>query len=320
MPDGLAALQRLGVQMDPLQTSRFRGIRFLGSGLTAEAEFPSGMGVGIRRTTLHRTMVEHAYDSGVVMLWGTRVTGILSDRVVLGKQQIRCRWIIGADGEKSGVRRWAGLDACQFDEKRFGYRRHYHLRPWTEYMELYWGDACQIYVTPVGPELVCVALISRDAHLRLDDALPQFPDLVQRLREASPATTEQGGVSASRKLKAVCRDPIALIGDASGSIDAITGEGLCLAFRQAIALADALEAGSLSGYQAEHRRIVRRPAMMADLMLMLGNRSGLQRRALAALALRPDLFGKLLATHVGTLPLAYCLATGFALACQMLIV
>jgi len=318
MPDSRAALQRLGVFIDPLQPSRFRGIRFLGSGVSVEADFPSGMGVGIRRTTLHRIMVERAFDAGIVMLWGTRVTGILPDRVVLGQQEIRCRWIIGADGEKSGVRRWAGLNVCRFDERRFGYRRHYHLRPWTEYMELYWGDACQIYVTPVGSEQVCVALISRDAHLRLDDALPQFPDLVQRLREAPAATIEQGGVSASRKLKAVCRDRIALIGDASGSIDAITGEGLCLAFRQAVALADALEAGSLSGYQAEHRRIVRRPAMMADLMLMLGNRAGLRRRALVALASRPDLFGNLLATHVGLLPLTYCVATAVNLGYQML--
>jgi len=320
MPDSLAVLQRLGVQMDPLQTSQFRGIRFLGSGVSVEADFPSGLGLGIRRTTLHRIMVENAADAGIVMLWGTRVTGISSHRVVLDQQQIRCRWIIGADGEKSCVRRWTGLDACQFDEKRFGYRRHYQLGLWTNYMELYWGDACQIYVTPVGPELVCVALISRDPHLRLDDALPQFPGLAQRLREASPATIEQGGVSSSRKLRAVCRDHVALIGDASGSVDAITGEGLCLSFRQAIALADALETGSLAGYQAEHRRIVRRPALMADLMLTLGNRAGLRRRALAALASRPDLFANLLSTHVGTRPLAYCLATAIALGCQMLMV
>ena len=320
MPDGLAALQRLGVQIDSSQTSRFRGIRFLGSGVSVEADFPSGMGFGIRRTTLHRAMVEHAADAGIVMLWGTRVTGISHGRVVLGQQRIRCRWIIGADGEKSCVRRWAGLDSCGLDEKRFGYRRHYQVRPWTEYMELYWGGACQIYVTPVGPEQVCVALISRDVHLRLDDALPQFPELVQRLRGASLATIEHGGISASRKLKAVCRDPVALIGDASGSVDAITGEGLCLAFRQAIALADALEMDSLDSYQVEHRRIIRRPALMADLMLMLSNRAGLRRRALAAMASRPGLFGNLLATHVGNRPLMHCLATGIALGCQMLMV
>jgi len=320
MPDSLAALQKLGVEIDPLQTSRFRGIRFLGSDVSVEADFPSGAGFGIRRTTLHRAMVDQADDAGVTMLWGTRVTGISAGKVELGARQIRCRWIIGADGEKSYVRRWAGLDARRVEERRFAYRRHYRVGLWTEYMELHWGTACQIYVTPVGPEQVCVALISRDPHLRIDDALPQFPELARRLRCASHATVEQGGISSSRKLRAVYRDHVALIGDASGSVDAITGEGLCLAFRQALSLAAALEAGSLADYDVEHRRINRRPALMAHLLLMLANRAGLRRRALAAMASRPDLFGNLLATHVGTLPLMYCLATGIALGYQMLMV
>ena len=72
---------------------------------------------------------------------------------------------------------------------------------------------------------------------------------------------------------------MALVGDASGSVDAITGEGLCLLFQQAVALAGALEAGDLRVYQAEHRRIGKRPELMADLMLMLDRRGGLRRRA-----------------------------------------
>ena len=56
MPDSLAALQRLGVEIDPFQIFRFRGIRFLGSGVSVEADFPSGSGFGVRRTTLHRAM------------------------------------------------------------------------------------------------------------------------------------------------------------------------------------------------------------------------------------------------------------------------
>jgi len=70
------------------------------------------------------------------------------------------------------------------------------------------------------------------------------------LRSAEPATLERGGVSASRRLKSVYRGRVALVGDASGSVDAITGEGLCLLFQQAVALAGALEAGDLCLYQA----------------------------------------------------------------------
>lgn len=47
--------------------------------------------------------------------------------------------------------------------------------------------------------------------------------------------------------------------------DAITGEGLGLSFRQAIALADALETGDLEKYQSAHRRLARRPHLMSRL-------------------------------------------------------
>jgi flavin-dependent dehydrogenase len=118
-------------------------------------------------------------------------------------------------------------------------------------MEIHWGDGCQLYITPVGASEVCVVLISRNPRLRLDDALPQFPEVLRRLRGAGDrrALPERGAVSASRRLKSVSRGNVALVGDASGSVDAITGEGLCLLFQHALSLADALAAGDLALYQ-----------------------------------------------------------------------
>ena len=48
-------------------------------------------------------------------------------------------------------------------------------------MEIHWGHACQLYITPVSEREMCVALISADSRLRLDDALPRFPAVAQRL-------------------------------------------------------------------------------------------------------------------------------------------
>ena len=70
-----------------------------------------------------------------------------------------------------------------------------------------------------------------------------------------------GAVSVTRKLPLVWRENLALIGEASGSVDAITGEGLTVAFQQALALAEALAAGDLQLYQAAHRRIVEAAAL-----------------------------------------------------------
>ena len=109
-------------------------------------------------------------------------------------------------------------------------------------------------------------------------------------------------MTANRRLPRVWQGRVALLGDASGSVDAITGEGLCQAFRQALVLADSLAGGSLEDYQRAHRRLARRPTIMSKLMLEMDRRTWLRRSAFRAMARQPRLFGAMLALHVGTLP------------------
>ena len=290
MPDGLAALRSLGVAWDGPPGQPFHGIRFVDRGISAEAAFPEGHALGVRRTVLHSRMVEAAAVAGVRMLWGTPVS--------MADQPIPARWIVGADGFHSRVRRWAGIAAKPLVSQRFGFRIHYRVAPWTDYMELHWGAGCQIYVTPIGPQEVCAALISRNRRLRLDEALAQFPQLAARLANAPRVTTERGAVTATRSLPRVYRGNVALIGDASGSVDAITGEGLCIAFHQAIALADALASGDLARYQSAHRTLARRPTMMSKLMLTMDRRSWLRTPAFRVMASEPRIFQTLLSFHL----------------------
>jgi flavin-dependent dehydrogenase len=219
--------------------------------------------------------------------------------VIVDGQLVPARWIVGADGGNSQVRRWAGLNACARQSLRYGFRRHYCVAPRSEFMELHWGDGCQLYITPVAAQEVCVVLISKDQRLRLDQALPQFPEVEGWLRTAACATLERGGVTATRRLKNVCGRNVALIGDASGSVDAITGEGLCLLFQQAMALSEALAAGDLSLYSTEYNRIGRRPRLMANLMLTLDHRTRLRRLVMRTLTSHPKVFGGMLRFHVG---------------------
>jgi len=290
MPDSIEALLRLGVGIDPEQSFAFRGIRFLGAGGSVAADFPRGHGIALRRIRLHQLLIDRARELGVTLLWRTHVTGI---------RDIRARWIIGADGENSRVQRWANLDAVRSESFRYGFRRHYRVGAWTDFMEIYWADNCQMYVTPVGNDEACIALITRDPHMRLNDAMPRFPELARRIQGAAMVDRDRGAVTATRRLRRVYRGRIALIGDASGSVDAITGEGMGLAFRQALALADALVADNLDQYQAAHRRLARRPAFMAQLMLLLDRFPLLRPFVLRTFEAKPVIFERLLAVHVG---------------------
>ncbi len=313
MPDSLAAAARLDIEIPADAGHSFRGIRFTGPLSSVEAPFPNGLGRALRRTILHSLLAETAATAGVQCHWGTSVTGVDGHTVHLNREKLTARWIIGADGGQSLVRRWTGLGDISRESNRFGFRRHYKIAPWSEYVEIHWNIGCQFYITPVAHDEICLVLMSRDSHLRIDEALPRFPALFQRLGHLTPATSERGSFAATRRLKKVAAGHVALIGDASGTVDAITGEGLCMAFQQALALADAMEAGNLNLYCQEHARLARRPLFMAEFMLLMDRSSILRQRVFRAFSHRPELFARILASHVGKVNIPQFAATAAAL-------
>jgi flavin-dependent dehydrogenase len=287
LPAGVEILQRLGLRLSD-DAFPLRGIRFLDNGASVEASFQFGPGLALRRTRLHQLLVNRADELGVRMLWGTRVSETSNLPTY--------RWLVGADGQNSCVRHAAGLDAAGTKSLRFGFRQHYRISPWTDFVEVHWGSRCQVYVTPVSDDEIGIALLSRDSHLRLDTAMSEFPELQRRLHGAQPSSAERGAVTVSCRLRRVCRDRTVLVGDASGSVDAITGEGLSLSFHQAVALSEALSHGYLASYQAEHSRLARRPAFVAGVLLSLDRFPALRRTIFKLLALDPPIFAKLLTT------------------------
>jgi flavin-dependent dehydrogenase len=304
MPDGLTALRKLGVNIPLDAASSFQGIRFSDGESSVQARFARGPGLGTRRTKLHEILIDNAAAAGIDMHWGARVTGLTPDGVTINGINVRCRWLVGADGQNSQVRCWSGLDSFRAPPStRFGFRRHYRVVPWSEFVEVYWTKHGQLYVTPVGPEEVCVAFLSRNPKLRLDDAFSVSPQIYARLQGADLITREQGTVSTMRALRSVYRGSTVLVGEASGSVDAITGDGLSMAFQQAYAVSEAFVNDDLAEYQRAHRRIERLARMMANLMLLLDRSHWLRVRSLRALEASPQLFTRMLAVHTGELPL-----------------
>ncbi len=302
MPDGLALLRGLGVELEAGRMRPFRGIRYLDGEVVAEGRFPGVSGAGIRRLELHRALVRRAEQAGVALEWGVKVEGLDGCRVETSAGPFEARWIVGADGLRSRIRTWAGLDGPAARWQRFGVRRHFHLAPWSDCVEVYWAGDCEAYVTPVAADEVGVAMLWSGRKAGFERLLAEFPRLEERLAGAEPASKDRGCGPLRQRSLAVVRDRLALIGDAAGYVDAITGEGLSIAFHQAEALAAALAAGDLGSYARQHRRIVALPEAMTRLLLFIERRPALRRRVIRALAREPAVFSRLLAVHCRALP------------------
>jgi flavin-dependent dehydrogenase len=196
MPDGVAALARLGIEPAQLGGRPFRGIRYVdrgrdgGEGTEARGEFPGGAGrggLGVRRTRLHAALARRAAEVGVDARWGVTVRGLVrgdpaprrdggceiaredspaggrsgGDRFAVATDDgpLAGRWLVAADGLHSPLRRWAGLDGPPARRRRFGVRRHFRIAPWSDCVEVWWARGCEAYVTPVAADEVGVALL-----------------------------------------------------------------------------------------------------------------------------------------------------------------
>ncbi len=301
MPDGLAALTSLGITLDGVPSAPFHGIRFIDSAWEVSANFREGVGFGVRRTELHSLLVKKAEEVGVTLLWGTRVHATGEQLVYIGERAVRARYVICANGQTSKLHMTQEFQISKVVRKRFGFRHHYAVRPWSTYVEVHWADCGQVYVTPVSENQVCVAYITSNSHERLSDVLCNFPEIEQRLSGLTPISRTAGSVTTTRRLRSVCNESMALAGDASGSADAVTGDGLSMSFRQAKILGECIATGDLQPYQNEHRRISRLPCTMGELMLMMDDRPWLRHKVFRAFSNNSKIFEMMLAMHTGTI-------------------
>ncbi|HTG34435.1 MAG TPA: NAD(P)/FAD-dependent oxidoreductase [Thermoanaerobaculia bacterium] len=299
MPDAVARLREIGVEPRGLP---FRGIRYFDGTLAAEGLFPHSGGLGVRRTELHEALVRRAEEVGVILRWGVKAEGLQDGGIATDQGIFTARWIVGADGLRSPVRHWAGLDGGEAPLRRFGVRRHFAMSPWSDFVEVYWGPDCEAYVTPVASDQVGVAFLWSGRKADFDDLLESLPALRARLAGVPEASRDRGIGPLRQRAQAVHKGNVALVGDAAGYFDAITGEGLAVALHESAALVEAILAGNLDLYAAAHRRINRLPNLMTGLVLAMERRPRLRARAIRALAAEPALFSRLLGIHARTLP------------------
>ncbi len=284
MPGGVIALEQLGIRPHGVP---FIGVEYLDGSdpdLQATGCFPYGaMGLGVRRTVLHAAMKHRAQMSGVRFL-AARLTSFEQRRGgVLVDGELHARWLIGADGLRSDVRRLLGVEQRSRAPARLGIRRHYAMRPWSDHVQVYFGDEGEAYVTPVDNDLVGVAFLFEARHdgqlesYRFDDLLAGFPLLAQRVAGAPIASRVRGGGPFEKRVERRVVGNVLLVGDAAGYIDPLTGEGVALGLATARAAVTSLIEDNPSAYEARYRNVTRRYFAITSALLAIARRRRLQR-------------------------------------------
>jgi flavin-dependent dehydrogenase len=282
MPGGLAELTALGV--DPAGLP-FRGIAYLDERRRAEALFRGGPGRGVRRTTLHAALAARAKEQDTEWV-STRITGVAQDATGVTAGGLRARWLVAADGLHSHVRAAVGIGAVAGTPRRYGVRWHFSVPAWSEFVEVYWSPFGEAYVTPVEPDLVGVAILSRG-----QPDLAWFPRLAARLHGAR-RTRARGCGPLRQVVSRRVAGRVLLVGDAAGYEDALTGEGVSLAVKQARAAVAAIVDDNPSSYEGSWKRITREYRWLTRaLVLSTASRAG-RRAVVPATSMLPAVFDR----------------------------
>ncbi|MBO1767717.1 FAD-dependent monooxygenase [Allobranchiibius sp. GilTou38] len=284
MPAALAALLDLGV--DPLGHD-LTGIRYIAGGSAAQASFAAGSGRGVRRTTLHDALRSAVQAAGVPIEQRAVKDIRQDDRQVL-VDGVPFGHLIAADGLHSGIRRSLGLDRQARGPVRFGLRTHFEMAPWSSFVEVHWSPRCEAYITPVADGVVGVAVLTSERGPYADH-LAQFPQIAERVATVTHDKISGAGPLRQRSTARVA-GRVLLVGDASGYIDALTGEGIALGMAHAKAAVEAVAAGRSQDYERTWRIASwRYQALTAGLLR--ATRVGVVRRTIVPAARRaPWLF------------------------------
>lgn len=284
MPDGVAELERLGVLPHLDASYPFKGVELVSKrGTRMPVPFRNGNGLGIRRTALSQALFAVAsQELNLICMPRTKLLSIDHKQLTTSKSNISYRFLVGADGLRSQVRKLVATEVPT-KVRRYGATQHFEIAPWSQFVEVYFSDGIEAYVTPCGDNQVGVAFLWHydrfsPTHGRaglIAQCLSHFPNLKERLSNCV-ATSETQTIGPMRRKIRVNKLPgIALLGDAAGYHDAITGEGVSLSLLEARALVERYP-HALGSYQKAQRRLKSKANLLTGSALFLSRRPYLQ--------------------------------------------
>lgn len=287
MPHAVAQLGRLGVDAPGRP---FYGISYLDGRRRVTASFRSGAGRGVRRTALHTAMFDAVTAAGVKVVHG-QVGEFRQDAVSVRCGGLRARYLAAADGLHSPIRSSLGLAMPSNALRRWGIRRHFEIAPWSDNVEVHWSRGAEAYVTPVSEGCVGIAILTSHRggfapHLDL------FPTLKDRVRGHAHGPDRAAGPLRQR-VRSRAAGRVLLVGDAAGYVDALTGEGLGIAFGAAELLVACVAADRPASYDRQWRRMSRRYRALTAAVLHASANPVLRAGVVPAATRLPKIFTEL---------------------------
>jgi flavin-dependent dehydrogenase len=292
MPGALPVLARLGVDPGGMPIT---GITYLQGDRSVTHRFAGSSGRGVRRTTLHAALAARAAELGVERMTfkvesieqtesAVTVNGVVHARAV------SARYLLACDGLHSTVARLVGLaKPAPRHGRRYGVRQHYAMPPWGDTVEVYYAPSAELYVTPITENEVGIAILGPQ-HTDFDAVIAQVPSISARLAGQQILGTRRGAGPFRQRTRARTAGRVLLVGDASGYVDAITGEGLRLGFAQAAEAIRCISGDRPHDYERAWR-LVTRDFRVTTSLLVLAATSPLRRAIVPFAAALPGRFG-----------------------------
>lgn len=290
MPGALPLLARLGVSPAGHEIT---GVCYRDAKRSVVHKFQERMGRGVRRTDLHAALTNRAIELGVTMIHDSlSEIESKSDQVILSLKSgtnLSANYVLGADGLHSSVAKLLGLTKQSRVTPRFGIRQHFNVSPWSSLIQVYFTKSAEVYITPVSKDQIGVAILG-PRKTDFEATIKSIPDLANRIDFNNPASQRMGAGAFPQITKARRFGRVLLVGDASGYVDAITGEGLRLGFAQAQAAVECIKNDRPQDYERKWNRVSRDFRWLTGALAWLA-KSRLRGAIVPLASSQPKLFG-----------------------------